>query len=151
MKNEQLKDIISFAVENEIDAYEFYKNASEKIKDNTLKETFKDLADEELKHKKFLEDFLVSDVDTIELNEFSDYKIAETVDKPALTIDMNFSEAIALAMKNEQEAMDMYKNLANACKNNEQKELFLGLMKMEQMHKARLEDIYVNVAYTEIW
>ena len=151
MKNEQLKDIISFAVENEIDAYKFYKNASEKIKDNTLKETFKDLADEELKHKKFLEDFLSSDVNTIELNDFSDYKIAETVDKPALTIDMDFSEAIALAMKKEEEAMDMYKNLADVCKNNEQKELFLGLMKMEQMHKSRLEDIYVNVAYTEVW
>lgn len=47
--------------------------------------------------------------------------------------------------------MDMYKNLANICLDEEQKKLFFELMKMEQMHKAKLEDIYVNVAYAEVW
>jgi len=64
---------------------------------------------------------------------------------------MKFADAIGLAIKNEEEAMDMYKNLADICIDEEQRKLFLGLMEMEKMHKAKLEEIYVNVAYAEVW
>ncbi len=151
MKNNDIKSIIKFAVENEVEAYEFYMGATNKVKDQHLKETFQELAKEELEHKKFLEEFLASDVERIEINGTIDYKIAETIDKPKLTVEMSFSDAIALAIKNEEEAMVMYKNLADICIDEEQKKIFLGLMKMEQMHKAKLEDIYINVAYAEVW
>lgn len=151
MKNSELKDIINFAIENEVDAYEFYRDAANKVEDENLKQIFNELAEEELEHKKFLEDFLVSDADKIELDVEVDYKITEEIDKPKLNVDMTFRDAIALAMKNEEEAMDMYSNLAAACLDPEQKELFLGLVKMEQTHKTRLEEIYLNVAYAEVW
>ncbi len=151
MKNNEIKSIIKFAVENEIEAYEFYISAANKVKDDYLKETFQELAEEELKHKKFLEEFLVSDVEYIKINETIDYKISETIDKPKLTVEMKFADAIGLAIKNEEEAMEMYKNLADVCIDEEQKKLFLGLMEMEKMHKAKLEEIYVNVAYGEVW
>lgn len=151
MNREELKGIIAFAVENEIDAYEFYRDAAEKIEDATLKETFKDLAKEELEHKRFLEEFLESGTDEINIDESSDYKISETVEKPPLTMDMSFAEALALAMKNEEEAMNMYKQLADACIDQKEKDIFLGLMDMEKMHKTRLEDIYVNAAFVEVW
>ncbi|HAE91779.1 ferritin-like domain-containing protein [Tissierella praeacuta] len=151
MKTDDIKAIIKFAVENEIEAYEFYIGATNKVKDNYLKETFQELAEEELKHKKFLEEFLVSDINEIRLHQTNDYKIAETIDKPKLTVEMKFADAIGLAIKNEEEAMDMYKNLADICIDEEQRKLFLGLMEMEKMHKAKLEEIYVNVAYAEVW
>ncbi|WP_333638382.1 ferritin family protein [Tissierella praeacuta] len=151
MKTDDIKAIIKFAVENEIEAYEFYIGATNKVKDNYLKETFQELAEEELKHKKFLEEFLVSDINEIRLHQTNDYKIAETIDKPKLTVEMRFADAIGLAIKNEEEAMDMYKNLADICIDEEQRKLFLGLMEMEKMHKAKLEEIYVNVAYAEVW
>lgn len=151
MKSNDIKDIIEFAVENEVEAYEFYRGATTKVKDQHLKETFQGLAKEELEHKKFLEEFLVSDVNEIKLDSINDYKIAETIDKPRLSVEMSFADAIGLAIKNEEEAMEMYKNLGDACVGEEYKKLFLGLMKMEQMHKAKLEEIYVNVAYAEVW
>lgn len=151
MKTNDIKAIIKFAVENEVEAYEFYIGATDKVKDKHLKETFQGLAEEELNHKKFLEEFLVSDVNEIKLHQSNDYKIAETIDKPKLTVEMSFADAIGLAIKNEEEAMEMYKNLADACVDEEQKKLFLGLMEMEKMHKAKLEEIYVNVAYAEVW
>lgn len=151
MKNEELRSIIDFAVENEIEAYEFYRDAAEKVDDDFLKETFQDLASEELEHKKFLQEFLVSEVEEIKLKEFSDYKISETIDKPELSVAMKFSDAIALAIKNEEEAMFMYQSLAEACVDEEHEKLFTGLMDMEQMHKAKLEEIYLNVAYGEVW
>ena len=151
MKNEELRSIIDFAVENEIEAYEFYRDAAEKVDDDFLKETFQDLASEELEHKKFLQEFLVSEVEEIKLKEFSDYKISETIDKPELSVAMKFSDAIALAIKNEEEAMFMYQSLAEACVEEEHEKLFTGLMDMQQMHKAKLEEIYLNVAYGEVW
>ena len=92
MKNQDLRSIIDFAVENELEAYEFYKDAADKVDDDFLRETFEELAEDELGHKKFLEDFLVSDIEEIRLKEFSDYKISETIDKPELTVDMKFSD-----------------------------------------------------------
>lgn len=151
MKREELKSIIAFAVENEIDAYEFYRDAAERLEDETLKETFVDLSKEELEHKKFLEEFLESGTDEINIDENADYKVAETVDKPEFTTDMSFADAIGLAMKNEEEAMYMYKQLADACVDQKEKDIFIGLMEMEKMHKTRLEDIYVNAAFVEVW
>lgn len=151
MKKDEFKKIIEFAVDNEVEAYEFYRDAAAKVKDQNLKGVFQELAEEELGHQKFLKGFLTNDVASLELNEVSDYKIAETIDKPKLSVDMSFADAFGLAIKNEEEAMDMYKNLANACIEEEQKKLFLELSKMEKMHKARLEEIYLNVAYAEVW
>ena len=151
MDNKDFKEIIDFAVENEVEAYEFYRDAAVKLNDEHLKEVFGDLAKEELEHKRFLEEFASSGIETIKLDDVSDYKIAETLDTPKLSVEMNFVDAISLAIKKEQEAMDMYRNLADACLDKEQKDLFVGLEKMEKMHKARLEDIYIDTAYAEVW
>lgn len=151
MDREELKKIIGFAVENEVDAHQFYKDASERLEDESLKETFKDLAQEELEHKRFLKEFLESGTTDINIDETCDYKVAETVEKPPLTTDMSFPDAMALAMKNEEEAMEMYKQLADACVDQKEKDIFLGLMEMEKMHKSRLEEIYTNAAFVEVW
>ena len=151
MKNNDFRFIIDFAVKNEVEAYEFYTNAALKVNNDYLKEVFEDLAKEELHHKKFLKEFLDSNIEVIKLDEFNDYKIAETIDKPILSVEMSFTDAIGLAIKNEEEAMQMYKNLSQACLDEEQKSLFMGLMNMEKMHKSKLEDIYINVAYVEVW
>lgn len=151
MTREELKEIICFAVENEVGAYEFYRDAAERLEDESLKETFEELAQEELEHKKFLEDFLENNTDEINIDVEADYKVAETVEKPPLSMDMSFADAIQLAMKNEQEAMDMYQQLADAVTDKEERDIFLGLRDMEKKHKTRLEDIYVNAAFVEVW
>ncbi|QQK08985.1 ferritin-like domain-containing protein [Miniphocaeibacter halophilus] len=151
MNRSEFNEIIDYAINEEVMSYEFYTDAANKIKDETLKETFTDLAKEELEHKKFLEDFKESHCETIDLEESIDYKIADTIDKPELTTDMNFQDAIALAIKREEEAMDMYQALADAATENDKKSVFVGLRNMEQMHKTRLEDIYINVGYREVW
>ena len=151
MKKEQIKSIIEFAIDNEVESYEFYRDAAEKVEDNNLKEIFKDLAAEELEHKRFLKEFLESDENEIVLNDFTDYNIAETLNTPELDVEMSFKDAISLAIKKEEEAMVMYGVLAEDSNDGEVKKMFLGLREMEQMHKAELEEIYTNVAYAEVW
>lgn len=151
MDREELKKIIAFAVENEVGAYQFYKDAAERLEDPALKETFEDLAQEELEHKRFLKEFLESGTTNIKIDPTCDYKVSETVEKPPLVADMTFTDAMGLAMKNEEEAMEMYQQLADACVDQKEKDIFLGLMEMEKMHKARLEEIYTNAAFVEVW
>ncbi len=150
MKN--YKEILQMAVGNEVEAYEFYRDAAAKMKDPAMKKTFQELADEESGHKALLEGYLSNEMKDMKFNEESDYKVAETVEAPqTLSTDMAFKDAIALAMKKEQEAMEMYQQFAEASEGAKQRETFLELVKMEKGHKAKLEDIYTNTAFVELW
>jgi len=147
-----MKDILEFAIGKEIEAYEFYLSASKKItKDENLAKTFEELAAQELKHREFLQDLMQGHVHHFHMPELEDFHISETVEKPKLTTEMKFADAVALAMKNEEEAMDMYSRLARGSADPDQKELFEELSRMEELHKVRLEEIYVNAAYGEVW
>ena len=150
MKN--YKEILKMAVGNEVEAYEFYRDAAAKMKDPAMKKTFQELADEESGHKVLLEGYLSNEMKDMKFSDEKDYKVAETVEAPqALSTDMAFKDAIALAMKKEQEAMEMYQHFADASEEAKQKETFLELAKMEKGHKVRLEDIYTNIAFIEVW
>lgn len=145
------KEILAMAVENEVEAHEFYKAAAEKIQDKNLKRTFEDLAAEETKHKLLLEGYLKNDMKTMKFKENKDFQLSETVEEQTLSTDMSYKDAIALAMKKEEEAMNMYRQFAEASEEEKQKETFEELVKMEQQHKTRLEDIYTNAAFVEAW
>ncbi len=150
MKN--YKEILKMAVDNEVEAYEFYRDAAAKMKDPAMKKTFEELADEESGHKVLLEGYLSNEMKDMKFNEEKDYKVAETVEAPqTLSADMAFKDAVALAMKKEQEAMEMYQQFAEASEGAKQRETFLELVKMEKGHKAKLEDIYTNTAFVELW
>lgn len=150
MKN--YKEILKMAVGNEVEAFEFYRDAAAKMKDPAMKKTFQELADEESGHKVLLEGFLSNEMKDMKFSDEKDYKVAETVEAPqTLSTDMAFKDAIALAMKKEQEAMEMYQQFADASEEAKQKETFLELAKMEKGHKVRLEGIYTDIAFIEVW
>ena len=146
------KEILKMAVGNEVEAYEFYRDAAAKMKDPAMKKTFQELADEEAGHKVLLEGYLSNEMKDMKFSDEKDYKVAETVEAPqTLSTDMAFKDAIALAMKKEQEAMEMYQQFADASEEAKQKETFLELAKMEKGHKVRLEGIYTDIAFIEVW
>lgn len=64
---------------------------------------------------------------------------------------MKPADAVALAMKREEEAMKMYESLAKAATEEEELHLFMDMAKMEQMHKAKMEELYNQVAFAEVW
>lgn len=145
------EEIIAFAIENEVEAYEFYKSVAEKTEDNGLKDLFNDLADEEAKHKATLEGLLNKGLDKLSFVTKADYGVSETVGTPKLSLEMKPVDAIALAMKKEEEAMNMYREMAEQSDSPEKKEIFMSLSTMEQGHKVKLEDIYTNMAFPEVW
>lgn len=154
MKTLAHEKILNYAIISEIESNEYYLAIAKKAKDASVKQLFTELAADELGHRESLEACLKTTAEQCDILVFErpvDYKLSETVKKPEVTADMKFVDAVALAMKNEQEAMDMYNAMAASSHGPEQKQLFEALAAMEAGHKAKLEDIYNNSAYPEVW
>lgn len=151
MKKEEYRSILSGAIEKEVESYTFYREIESCTKDENLKKIFGELADEERKHRETLEEFLTKPIKSLEFNEAKDYRISETLDLPTMTTEMKPADGIALAIKKEELSRDMYRELAELSTGAQQKEIFTNLANMESHHKARLEDIYTNMAFPEVW
>ena len=152
MDLEQYKQVISDAIQSEIDARTFYEKVSQGIKNDYLKGIFANFAKEEGKHEVILTKVLNQEkVSTAVFNCDKDFKVAETVEMPEVTPDMDLKSAIAVAMKNEEVAMKKYSALAANCEDAELRQVFLDLAAMERDHKFKMEESFVGVAYPEVW
>ncbi len=152
MDIEQYRQVISDAIDGEIEAKKFYEDVAAKIKDQNLKALFEKFADEEARHEILLTNVLKKGkMDKTYFNFDKDFKVAETIDMPEVSADMDLKSAIGIAMKNEEIAMKKYTNLAENCEDNELKKVFLDLAAMERDHKFKMEQNFVDVAYPEIW
>jgi len=145
------RNTLKFAIDNEVKAHQFYQEVSQKVKDAFLKDLFSDLAQEENRHKVILETFHGPDPSIIAFPELPDHHIAETVEEPELSTDMKPVDAFALAMKKEQQSMELYSWMADTTADSRQKELLLELAAMEKSHKHRMEQAFVDVGYPEVW
>jgi len=151
MKSDDAKKILSLAIDREVEAYTFYRNVADKVKDKALKSLFDELAGEEKKHREFLQGFLAKDVSKMKFAAGHDYKVGDALPSPKLTMDLKPLDGLVLAIKKELEAMQMYTQFAKAAADVETQLLFTQLANMERGHKARLEDIYTNMAFPETW
>jgi len=151
MDTEEYRSIISNAIDREIEAYTFYRTVKEKVTDENLKNLFNELAGEESKHRKTLEALLTKEPGKLAFNTKRDYKVADTLETPPLSADLKPLDGLVIAIRKELDAMQMYTQLASLSVDPEQIELFESLAAMERGHKARLEDIYTNMAFPEAW
>ncbi|ABN56698.1 MULTISPECIES: ferritin-like domain-containing protein [Methanoculleus] len=151
MDTEEYRSIISNAIDREIEAYTFYRTVREKVTDENLKNLFNELAGEESQHRKTLEGFLTKEPAKLGFDTKRDYKVAQTLETPPLSADLKPLDGLVIAIRKELDAMQMYTQLASLSVDPEQIELFESLASMERGHKARLEDIYTNMAFPEVW
>ena len=151
MKKEIYEDIIERAIESEIEASKFYADVAAKTQDAFLKNLFITFSKEEVRHRQILETFRDDPSASITFEKVPDFHVAETVEKPELSLDMKPVDAIALAMKKEELAMKQYTELAEVCTNADRKKLFLELAAMEREHKAKMEAAFVDIGYPEVW
>jgi rubrerythrin len=151
MTPEDYRKILSLAIDREVESYAFYRTISDKVKDANLKKLFNELAGEETKHRQFLEGLMAKDVKELKFSAAKDYKIADQLPSPKLSADMKPVDGIVLAIRKELEAMQMYTQLASHSTDAGQKKMFTELASMERGHKARLEDLYTEMAFPEVW
>ena len=152
MSTNDLNKLIDFAIEQEHAAYEFYKSASEKVSNPGVKQLFQELAQDEKGHANLLEMYRNNEaVAELFKREVADYKITETQDLPELSINMKPADAIAIAMKRELAAAELYRSLAEYAINQREREAMMNLANMEMGHKHKLENAFVEIGYPEVF
>lgn len=151
MKENIYDDILRRAIEGEIEAAEFYANVAEKSENSYIKDLFLSFCEEEKKHRQILEGFRQDPSAAVAFEKVPDFHVSETLDVPSLSMEMKPADAIALAMKKEEAAMQQYNDLADVCSDPDRKKLFLELAAMERGHKAKMETAFVDIGFPEVW
>jgi rubrerythrin len=151
MNPKQYDSILAAAITAEVEAQHFYAEVAHKVAGDYLKKMFLDFVEEEKRHERILAGFRAKGDGHLHFKGAADYKVSETVVSPPLSLAMKPADAIALAMKKEEEAMNHYTGLAQACSDPAQRAVFLELAGMEREHKHRMEIAFVDIGYPEVW
>ncbi len=147
-----IDEILDFAIKVEEDSYNFYKYWEERVDTPHMKKIFASFAEEELKHKKKIQD--IKEGNKLKLTEsggkrIMDLKIGDYLVDIRPGSSMDFQDALIVAMKREKASFEFYQTLEEAAETPEMKEIFKFLAEEEAKHKLKLETIYDEFVYTE--
>lgn len=138
----RFREIIDFAIEKEQEAIDAYTRASEMVKRSNVKKMLLGLAKQEEGHKRKLMNIDQGRVSRAHVEQVPDLKIADYADNVAITADMDYQDALVVAMKREEKAHNLYSTLASNTADAELKHLFEVLAEEEAHHKLALEKEY---------
>jgi rubrerythrin len=148
---ETFEEIIGEAIRKEADAAAFYRMAGERVHSGISK-IFQEMAEEEEKHRKILEELDWKKVEKYKLEDIPDLRISEFLDNVPYDENMTYQDAIRMAIKNEEKAQKMYLASAKRFADDPKIEkLFKMLAQEESKHKRRLEEIYDDEVYNQQW
>lgn len=147
-----IEKVFSMAIKREIEAYEFYRDVANRMQNESVKIIFEQLSKEEMGHREVLEKLKSNPTTMMSFTKPSaDYKLAEATELPNLNINMKPADALALAMKKEQQAVESYRKLSSETNDVKIKEIFDNLSNMELQHKNRLENMFTEIGYPEVF
>ncbi len=106
-KFDSFDDVLDYAIDREIEANQFYKDLAKKMKNPAMRKVFEAFAKEELGHKARLEAMKHSKKIQAAKN-VTDLQIADYVIDIKPTPDMNYQDALILAMKKEKVSFRLY-------------------------------------------
>lgn len=146
MKKEQLQtaiDAVRTAIITEIKGLELYQTAASKVQDRDAKRMFEMLAEEEMRHKAYLEAHYAS---LIKSGEWAKTELTpfEKDDVGEFIIDESFRKSlrggsfemavVAIAVDLEAKAVDFYKSVSQTAEDPETRSVFEHLVKWEEGH-----------------
>ncbi len=138
---EKLKNTLQLAIDFEWEAYEFYNKYAEKSTNEKMRSIFQELAMEEMSHKETLEDIFYNNLLSEKISEVVNFNELKLVAEPDLAQNLNFVEAINLAIKKEEESMALYEGFAIASEEFGESQIFKDLAQMERNHINKLKEI----------
>lgn len=142
MEIDKFKEMIRFALEKEKEAVDFYKECSRITERKEMKEVFSEMADEEKKHVRMLENFKPEHVEKINLKEIPDLKISDYLVDVQFDPSMSYRDLLILAMKREEKSNILYTELAREGGDPSVVKLFQILAQEELKHKNRIQKEY---------
>lgn len=137
------------AINKEIEAYDFYMRLHNLVADTDVKQTLQFLADEEKKHRDFLIQYRNTGhgVGALSSNTSVDYKIAEYLQEPDISGQIDSKDAYLIAAHRELGSYNFYKTLAESHPQGEIQNMLLKMAQEEMKHKEKVEYLYSNTAF----
>ncbi len=149
MEFKSVDEILDFAVGKEEQAAQMYMDLAEQMKNTAMSEVFEQFAHEELGHKKLLLEIKSGRQLLLPAEYVANLGIADYMVDVEPGPDMDYRQALLLAMKEEKAAFRMYTQLAAATDDPELRTTLLRLAQEEAKHKLRFEIEYDDNVLTE--
>lgn len=145
-----LKILIEQAISQEQLSHDFYERMARLVSHQETKETFQYLAQEEMGHKEFLQGCLTPGGCPLQ-GRAQDVHLAEQMEAPPISEDLSPKEALVIAMKREEVSYHFYQRLAGMQPPGENRDFLNKMAQVELGHKEKMEYLYNNVAFPEVW
>ena len=149
MKFNSVDEILDFAIGKEEEAAEFYTDLAGRMDKPHIKEMFEQFAQDEKGHKAKL--LAAKEGKTLQKSEkkILDLKIGDHLELVELTPNLDFQDALILAMKAEKNAFKLYNSLAEQADDPAIRDMLFALAQEEAKHKLRFETEYDELVFTE--
>jgi rubrerythrin len=144
-----IDEVLDFAMEGEQNAVDLYTALANQTDNTEMRDTFIQFAREEMGHKARLLEIKTEGTAGYEPASVTDLKISDYLSVVQPAANMDYRQALILAMSNEKAAFRLYTRLAADCNQPELKNVFLGLAQEEAKHKLRFEIEYDDYVLRE--
>ncbi len=146
-----LKEILERAIQKEIESQRLYSDLSQKMTNDAAKDALRQLSQQEQGHRTLLEKYQRGELKagTLSREQVIDYKIAEHLDQPEISPDMQLKDVFLLAANRELHSHELYSALAGLHPPGETKRLLEELASQELEHKQKVEFLYTEVAFPQ--
>jgi rubrerythrin len=139
MKLSTVEQILDFAIQKEEEAAQFYADLAAKVGQQAIREVFEVFSHEEMEHKRKLLGVRKSEATLLSDRRVVDLGIGDHLVEITLSPDLDFKQALIIAMKAEKAAFRLYDDLASTTDDPGLKALLLQLAQEEARHKLRFE------------
>jgi rubrerythrin len=143
------EEILDFAIGEEQSASDFYTRLAQQVSSPSVRRMFMEFSEEELQHKSKLENIRMGSVEYLPQEKVVDLGLEEVLVDVAPTDNMDYQDALILAMKKEKAAYRMYMRLATVASDPGIRDLLKGLASQEANHRLRFEIEYDEHVLTE--
>lgn len=148
MSNDKFHEVLDFAIEQEQAAVDFYEQLAQQVREQHVRDTLLEFANQERGHKAKLE--AVRAGQPVQFRRpATDLKISDYLVEVPPGPELTFQGALVIAMKKEKASYRLYRDLASATDNPTERELFLLLAQEEAHHKLSFEITYDELIYQE--
>ncbi|MBN2585819.1 MAG: ferritin family protein [Candidatus Fermentibacteraceae bacterium] len=143
------EEILDFAIGEEQSASDFYTALAQQVSSPSVRRMFMEFSEEELQHKSKLENIRMGSVEYLPRDQVVNLGLEEVLVDVAPTSNMDYQDALILAMKKEKAAYQMYMRLATVASDPRISDLLRGLASQEANHRLRFEIEYDEHVLTE--
>ncbi len=141
-KYSSVDKILDFAVAKEEESAEFYADLARQVEKPWMRRVFEEFSREEVGHKEKLLGIQQGKTLLPAEGKVLDLKIGDYLVDVEPTPDMEYQDALILAMKKEKASFRLYSDLAEATDDASLRATFLALAQEEAKHKLRFEVEY---------